>query len=201
MNECRFSGARNAGDANEHIERNIDRDVLEIMLTSALDLDLAFRDRPALLRYFDLGISAKISSGKRRRLANKAFKIAFVNDIAAKLSRVRPDVKQIIGGTDRVFVVLDNQDRVADIPEVFENFYQPRVIARMQADARLIENIEGTDEQRTQICRKLNALSLAARQGRRQPSERQIIQADLNEKIQTPANFEQQLFRNFLSFL
>ena len=58
--------------------------------------------------------------------------------------------------------MLDNEHGVADIAQVFEYADQPRIVTRMQADTWLIENVKRADKQRTEICRKLNSLRLAA---------------------------------------
>ena len=59
VDERRFAGTGNAGDAGENAERNVDVDVLEIVLARAGDLD---RPRGDLRR--DFGIGMRFSPGE-----------------------------------------------------------------------------------------------------------------------------------------
>ena len=105
----------------------------------------------------------------------------------------------MVGRTHRVFVVLDDEKRVADVAQVFEDLDQPRVVARMKADARFVENVERADEQRAEIRRELDALRFAARKRRGEAAERQIIETDIDQEFQTPADLEQELFRDLFA--
>src|SRR6185369_13222263 len=91
-------------------------------------------------------------------------------------------------------VMFDDEDRVADVTQIFENSDKSRIVTRMQADAWLIENIERSDQKRTQICRKLYSLSLAARQGRGQTAKCKVFEPDVDKKFKTTPDLEQQLF-------
>ena len=42
---------------------------------------------------------------------------------------------------DSLLVVLDNEHGVAEIPKSVEGLEQPLVVTRMQADARLIQDV------------------------------------------------------------
>ena len=48
----------------------------------------------------------------------------------------------VVSGADRILVMLDNDDRVADVAQAFESCDHFHIIFRVQADARLIEHIE-----------------------------------------------------------
>src|SRR5215469_10762768 len=52
----------------------------------------------------------------------------------------RPQVHHKICAPNGVFVVLDDEHRVAEIPQVLQRAQQPRIVPRMQADARLIQH-------------------------------------------------------------
>ena len=69
------------------------------------------------------------------------FKISFKNEIAAEFAGVQTDVENVVGGTHHFFVVFDDQNRVADVAQIFENFDEPRVVARMQTDGRFVQNV------------------------------------------------------------
>ena len=59
---------------------------------------------------------------------------------------------------------------------------QPLVVARVQADRRLVEHVERADQRRAERRRQVDALRLAARQRRRQPIERQVVEPDVAQE-------------------
>ena len=51
----------------------------------------------------------------------------------------RPHVDQIVGRADGVFVMLDDNDGVAQVAQPLQRFQQPRVVALVQADGRFVQ--------------------------------------------------------------
>ncbi len=90
--------------------------------------------------------------------------------------------------------MFDHQNRVSQVAQTFQDADQTMRVARVQADRRLIQNIERAYQMRAERCCQLDALRLAAREGRGESIERQIIQTDFVKKSQTLPN----LFENFL---
>ena len=58
--------------------------------------------------------------------------------------------------------MFDDDHRVADVTQLFEHTDQTVRVARVQADRRLVENIERTHEVAAQRGRKIDALAFAA---------------------------------------
>jgi membrane protein YqaA with SNARE-associated domain len=50
-------------------------------------------------------------------------------------------VDYMIGRTYDLLLVLDDDDRVAQIAKLFQHLYQAVGVARVQADARLVEDV------------------------------------------------------------
>src|SRR5690606_38949183 len=96
-------------------------------------------------------------------------------------------------------IVLDNQQCIADVPQVLEYRDEPVVVTRVKADARFIKDVKRSDEKRAQVGRELNSLGLAAGERRGQAVEREVIEADIDEELQPAAYFEQELFRDLLT--
>ena len=61
----------------------------------------------------------------------------------------------------------------------------------MESDRRLVEDVERTGEVAAQRGREVDALALAAREGRRQPVERQVSEPHVGEVLQAVADFDQ----------
>ena len=72
------------------------------------------------------------------------------------------DVDQVIRCADAIFIVLDHDDRVADVSQPLERADEPRVVALMQADGRLVQHIADADQTAAHLRRQANALRLAA---------------------------------------
>ena len=75
-------------------------------------------------------------------------------------------VDHVIGGADGVFVVLHHQDGVAQVAQLLQLPQQPFVVARMQADARLVKDVQHADQAAADLPRQADTLRLAARQRR-----------------------------------
>ena len=124
-------------------------------------------------RYF--AVSERVSCSSPGRVAR-------VDDAAALLAGAEPDVDDVIGDADHVLVVLDDEHGVALIAKLMKDVDEPLVVARVQADRRLVQHVERADERRAERRRQVDALRFAARERRRQPIERQVVEADVAEK-------------------
>ena len=111
------------------------------------------------------------------------------------LARAGTEIENLVGGQHRIGIVLDDKQRVAQIAQALQNFDQAVRIARMQADRRLVEHVERADEVRSERRRKLNTLRFAARQGRGEPVEREIVEPDFVEKAVAAAGSLREFFR------
>ena len=89
------------------------------------------------------------------------------HDLAPLDPRPRPEIDEVIGCAHRVFVVLDDDDSVPQPGQPAEGQEQPIVVARMQADRRLIEDIQHADEPSADLAGQADALGLAAGERRR----------------------------------
>ena len=97
---------------------------------------------------------------------------------------------------DHLAVVLDHQQRVAQVAELFQRVEQPAVVARVQADGRLVEHVEHAAQPAAHLGRQANPLHLAAGKRRGGPGERQILQAHVDQELQPVANLARHLAGN-----
>ena len=119
------------------------------------------------------------------------------DDLAAVHAGAGTDVDDVIGAANRFFVVLDDDDRVAEIAQMHERAQQPRVVALMQADRRFVEDVHHADESGADLAREADALRFAARQRVGAAIQRQIVQADVDEELQPRADLLQNLVGDF----
>ena len=71
---------------------------------------------------------------------------ARVDDPATVLPRPGTHVDHVVGDLDGLLVVLDHDDRVAQVAQPFEGADQPLVVPLVQADRRLVEHVEHADQ-------------------------------------------------------
>jgi len=90
----------------------------------------------------------------------------------------------VIGRVDRLFVVLDDDDGVAEVAQVLERGKEARVVALVQPDRGLIEHVHHPGESRADLAGEPDPLRLAARERVRGAVERQIVEADVVEEVQ-----------------
>ncbi len=138
---------------------------------------------------------------ERPRLQEQTRQIAGVDDASALLARAQADVDDVIGDADHFFVVLDDDDRVALLPQLLQDVDQPLVIARVEADGRLVQHVERADQRCAQRRRQVDSLRLAARERRRQSIERQVVEADVAQERQPSFDFAQHLVRDCRLFV
>ena len=81
-----------------------------------------------------------------------------------------------------LLVVLDDEHGVAEVAQPLERADQPVVVALVEADRRLVEDVEDADELRADLRREPQPLRLAARERRRRAVEREVADADVVEE-------------------
>ena len=78
------------------------------------------------------------------------------------LTRARPDVDNLVRRVHRVLIVLDDDQRIAEVTKPFQRIQQPVVIPLMKPDARLIEDIKHADKTGADLRREPDTLRLPA---------------------------------------
>jgi len=100
------------------------------------------------------------------------------------LAGARAHVDQVIGGAHHLLVVLDHDHGVVEIAEPLERRDQLPVVALVEPDRRLVEDVQDTDELRSDLRRETEPLRLTARERRRRAVELQVADADVVEERQ-----------------
>jgi hypothetical protein len=193
----RLARTGHAGDADEQTCRNFQIDILEIVArcTGHTQHQLIV-GRAALARHRDAALAGKILAGQRALLAEDVLDLALGDDFAAVHAGAGADVDDVVGAADRVFVVLDDDDGVAEVAQARQRAEQAFVVALVQADRRLIEYVHDADQARADLAGQADALCLAARERVGLAIERQVIQADVDEEAQALADFLDDLGRD-----
>ena len=124
------------------------------------------------------------------------------HDLPAVLPRSRTDVDYPVGCPNGVLVVFDDDEGVAEVPKSHEGFDQPPVVALVQPDARLVQDVEHPDQPGADLCGQPDALRLTARQRPGRPRQRQVVQANVQQETQPlPDLLDHALRDSCLSFV
>ena len=182
----RFAAARDAGDAGEGAERNIDGDVLQIVGPRADDAEASPR-AGRRRRCAGIGIwrmPDQIWPGQAVRVLHHLVRRAGGDDLAAIDPGARPHVDQIVGGADRLLVMLDHQHGIAEVAQPLQRLQQPGIVALMQADGGLVQHIEHAGEAGADLGGQPDALALAAGERAGGAAQGQIFEPDAFQETQ-----------------
>ncbi len=137
-----FSRTGNPGDADELAQRNIDVDIFQVVLAGSQNPQLFAVSGPAGLRDLYFFRPAQVLAGNGFLAVQNPFHRAVVDHIAAVDARPRPDIHNVVGGEHSLLVVLHDEDGVPEVPQMLQRGEQLAVVPLMQADARLVEDVE-----------------------------------------------------------
>ena len=119
------------------------------------------------------------------------------HDFPAVDARARPEINDVIGAAHRLLVVLDDQQRVAARLERVQRGQQLTIVARVQANGRLVQNVKHAAEIGAKLGRQADALGLAAGKGGGAAAQLQVAQSDLAQELQALPNLRQDVARDF----
>src|SRR5690606_11155877 len=114
---------------------------------------------PPHVRHLDLLLAGHIRSGGGILALFDHIRRADRDDIAAMRSGMRTEIYDKIGIFDRFLVVFDDEHRIAEIAQALQSFEQLAVVARMQPDARFIQNVKYAAKLRSDLRRKPYSLA------------------------------------------
>ena len=89
---------------------------------------------------------------------------------------------------DHLAVVLDQQQGVAQVAELLQASEQAAIVAGMQPDGRLVEDIEHAAQPAADLGGQADALHFAAGERAGRPGQRQVVQAHVDEELDAVAN-------------
>src|SRR5271170_6919172 len=191
VNERGLARSRDAGDADEHVQRYLDIDALEVVAACAAQLEAFLSGFTAARGNGDGELSVELAAGDGVRVALDLFNGSGGEDAAAELACSRTEVEEIVGGADHVRVVLYDEDGVAEVAEVVEDADELGSVARVQADGWLIEDVERAYELRSERGGELDALRFSSGERGGEAVEREVVEADGIEEVQALLNLVQ----------
>ena len=99
-----------------------------------------------------------------------------------------PKIPNRIGTSYHVAIVLYNQQRISQIPQLMHRADQFFIVPRMKPNRGLIQYIQHPAQSCSELTGKSNPLRLATRECVRRSPERQIIQSNIDQKSKALEN-------------
>ena len=180
--------AGNAGHADEAAQRKRDTDVAQVVGARPLDPQPVRPRLDASCGRADAPPAGHVVGRERAGVGEQPRAIALVDHLAAVAPGAGAEVDDVVGRADHRLVVLDDDDRVAARLKLAQHGDQPRVVARVQADRRLVEHVEHAHEPRADLRGEADALHLAAREGGALAVEGQVVEPHVGEELEPAAN-------------
>ena len=163
VHQRRFPAAGDARHNNQPPQRELDVDPFQVVLAGIADANRFAVARAAFRRNRDGQRAGKIPAGQRRFAGADFIRSSARHQFAAQPPRARAEIDHVIGALDRLRIVFDDEHRVAHVAQGRQGIEQAVVIARMQADRRLIEHIEHSAQLRADLRGEANSLRFPAR--------------------------------------
>ena len=135
--------------------------------------------------------AAEVGPGEGVLGVEQVLEGALGDDVAAVHPGAGADVHQVVGGPDRVLVVLHHDQGVAQVAQFGEGGQEAVVVALVQADAGLVEHVEHAGEAGTDLGGQADPLGLAAGEGHGGPVEAQVVEAHVEQEAQAHADLAQ----------
>ena len=184
--------AGNPGDAHEQAQGDLHVDVLQVVVPCAADheaLAVAGRRRAAgtsirrvPARYWPVTLSG---------LGDHRGQRAGGHDLAPANAGTGTEIDEVVGRPHRVFVVLDHDHRVSLVAKLGQGRQQLAVVAGVQADRGLVEDVEHAHQAAADLPGQADALHFAAGEGGGGAVQREVLEPHVFEEPQAAADLLQ----------
>ena len=177
--------SRHPGHGGEDTKGDLDVQVAEVVLARADDPEhIPFRRLAALLGHAHPELFPQIARREGGRVLQDIIDLPLDHHVPAVLPRPGSQVDDVVGGADGLLVVLDHDHRVAEVAEFAEGAEEACVVALVEADARLIQDIEHAYEAGADLGREPDPLRFAAGKTCRAPTQGQVSQSDISKEAE-----------------
>ena len=146
LNQRRLSRAGDPGDTDEKAERYFDIDIFQVVTSSTLNLKKSVGRRTPFGGYFDRLATGQVLSGDAFRTRKNSLQRSFRDDAPTVLAGAGAHVDIPIGSRHHLFVMLDHQDRVAQISQAHQCLDESGVVALVQPDTGLVQYVENSHQ-------------------------------------------------------
>ena len=196
VDEGALAGPGDAGHAHEEPQRERRGDVLQVVLPRARHRDLPPVALAPLGRDLDPEVAPEVAAGEARLRLHDLGRRARGHDLAAVAPRPRAEVHQPVRLLHRLVVVLHHDHRVADVAQVLERREQLLVVALVQPDRGLVEDVDDAGQLGADLAGEADPLALAAGEAGGGAVQGQVGEAHVEQEAQARADLLEELGRD-----
>ena len=131
------------------------------------------------------------------RIGGDFFGAACGDEMSAGFACARAEIDHVVGAANRFFVMLDDEHGVAQVAQGFQSAEQAAIVARVQADGRLVKHIEHAAQARADLRREADALRFAAGKRGGGTVESEIAEPHVEKKIEALGDFGERAAGDF----
>ncbi|MCG3120366.1 MAG: hypothetical protein ALAOOOJD_03029 [bacterium] len=153
VDQRRFARTGNAGNHIENTERNFGAHFLEIVAARTNQFNIGTVSRAAFQRHWNIFAASEVRAGERFLILRHFLRRAGGNDMSATDAGGRPEINHPIRGFNGFVIVLDHDHGVAEIAQTHECVNELAIVALMQTNGRLVQNVKHADELRADLRR------------------------------------------------
>ncbi len=165
VHQRRLAGAGDTGDTDEAAEGKAGVDALEVVLARAAHGNRRAAPGAPASGDGDGAPAGEEGAGERPLGGEDRGQVARRHHLAAVDPGTRPHVDDEIGGADRLLVVLHHHHRVAEVAQAAEGCQEPVVVALVEADGGLVEDVHHPHQGGADLGGEADPLPLAAGKG------------------------------------
>ena len=136
----------------------------------------------ALAGHLDHAPAGEVLPGQGGRVRRDRGGRPLGDDAAAVHAGAGSHVDDVVGAVDRLFVMLDDDHGVPEVAQAHEGVEQTAVVALVQPDRRLVEDVHHPDESRPDLAREPDALRLPAGERLRGTVEGEVVEPHVDEE-------------------
>ena len=189
VDQSAFAAAADAGDHGHDAERDADGDILQVVLAGSGNGEPLAGEGARASALQHGGRTGEIAPGERLGAGHDFSRGALSNDLATQAACAGAEIENVVGVPDGLFVVLDDKNGVAQVAQFFESLDEAVIVALMEADGGLIENIEDTAEAGADLGGEADALAFAAGERGGIAVQREVVEADGAEEFKALDDF------------
>ena len=177
-----FAGAGLSRHHREGAQRDGHIDMLQIVFRSPFDGEEKSISFSTLRRQRDVFLAAKVHAGDGVLHVLHIFRCALCHHVASIFAGAGADVYHPVSGADGVLVMLHHDQRISQVPHAFQGSKKLVIISLVQADGRLVQDVEHPHQAAADLGSQADALRLTAGQGGRAAGQGQVIQAHIHQE-------------------
>ncbi len=198
LDQGALARAADPGDHDQALQRELGRDGAQVVLAHALQDEArsAVGHRPAQAQA-DAAARAEVGTGQGLG-GLEVGRRAVEDDAPALAARAGAEVDHPVGGQHHGRVVLDHDQGVAGVAQALHGAHDAVHVARVQADAGLVQHEERVDQGGAERGGQVDALHLAAAEGAALAVQAEVAQAHVAEVLQALAHLVEQQGQGFV---